>query len=197
MELIQQYAKELVAILVPFISWALNRAQHGEARLVRGVRHAHSFLVEQPLIGPDGAQIAPTQIAHTASVVSRNVGRKSATNIELVFNFKPMCINFWPIRTKGEVVQPDGRVAYVFNSLARDELLGFELLSVNHDLPQLVNVRCDQGAAKEVRLIQNQQLANWKIMALQGFALLGMAAAAYLVLLLIQFLVLKTPAVLG
>lgn len=197
MELLQLYAKEIFALLVPVISWALNSRQRGDAKLIRGIRHSHTFLVNQPLVGPDGNQISPTQLARTASVVVHNVGRKTATNVELVFNYKPMCVNFWPLRSKTEKVQDDGRVAYVFDSLSPGEVLGFELLGVNVDLPALVNVRCDQGTADEVRLVQNQAVAPWKIRMWRGLIFMGVGASAYLAVLLIQFLVLKTPPVFG
>ncbi|ABD70552.1 hypothetical protein Rfer_2840 [Rhodoferax ferrireducens T118] len=197
MEFVQLYAKEIVSLLVPVITWALNRSQRGDAKLIRGVRHAHTFLINQPLVDAAGVLIAPSQLARTASVVVHNVGRKSATNLELVFNFKPMCVNFWPLRSKTEKVQEDGRVAYVFDSLAPGEFVGFELLSVNQDLPALVNARCDQGVANEVALVQNPALALWKRQILMGLVFVGIASTAYLLLLIVQFLVLKTPAVLG
>lgn len=137
MEFFQLYGKEIVALLVPCITWVLNSSQRGEAKLIRGVRHTHKFLVNEPLTNARGEQVSPTQLAHTASVVVHNVGRKSATNVELVFNFKPMCINFWPLRSKTEKLQDDGRDVYLFDSLAPGEFIGFELLSVNRDLPAL------------------------------------------------------------
>lgn len=196
MEFFQLYAKEMVALLVPFITWRLNRSQLGQARLIRGVRHSHTFLVDQPLFDAQGKQISNTQLARTASVVIHNVGRKPATNVELVLNFKPMCVNFWPLRSKTEKSESDGRTSFIFDTLSPGEFVGFELLSVNEDLPALVNVRCDQGVAKEVTLIQNQALPPWKLRLVRILVFVGLAATAYFLLLLIQFLVLKTPAVL-
>lgn len=197
MEFVQTYAKEIVALMIPFITWMLNSSQRGEAKLVRGVRHAHTFLVSQPLLDAKGVQVASNQLAHTASVVVQNVGRKPATKIELVFNFKPMCINFWPLRNKTEMPQEDGRHVILFESLAPGEAVIFELLSVNSELPGLANVRCDQGVATEVKLANHPVVAPWKARLLRAFVLVGIGATAYGALVLMQFLVLKTPMVLG
>lgn len=197
MEFLQQYAKEIFALFVPVVTWLLNGRKRDEARLIRGVRHAHNFLINQPLFDPQGVQISPTQMARTASVVIHNVGKKTATNVEVVLNYKPMCVNFWPLRSKLEKPQDDGRSAYIFDSLAPGEVLGFELLSVNAELPALVHVRCDQGVATEVRLIQQQAAPPWKIRMIRGLMFVGTGATAYLLVLVVQFLVLKTPAVLG
>jgi hypothetical protein len=197
MEIFQQYAKEIVALLVPILTWLLNSSQRAQAKLIRGIRHSHTFLVNQPLLDAKGNQIKPSQLAHTASVVIYNVGRKAATNVELVFNFVPMCINFWPLRSKTEKTAGDGRHSIIFDSLAPGEFIGFELLSVNLDLPGLVNVRCDQGVANEVKLRQYQARPAWFMKLMRALIFVGMGTVAYVLLLGVQFLVLKTPAVLG
>lgn len=195
MDFLQTYGKELVALFVPMVTWAFSRFAGNGVKLQRGIRHSHSFLVNQPMVNAQGVQIAPTQNAHTASVIVINRGRVTATNVEFVFNFSPMCINFWPIRSYVEQVQADGRHVFIFPSLAPNETIGFELLSVNVSLPALVNLRCDQMAASEVKLSQYVTVPQWKVQLLRCLALLGLGAAVYLTIQLIQFLVLSTPSV--
>lgn len=195
MYFIQIYGKEIVALLVPLFTWALSRCSGSGVKLQRGIRHSHTFLVNQPLVDGQGVQLMSTQTANTASVVVLNRGRATATNVEFVFNFSPMCINFWPLRSYVDHVQADGRHVYIFPSLAPNEMIGFELLSVNQSLPALVNLRCDQMAASEVRLSQYVTVAPWKIQLLRFLALLGLGAAVYLLIQLVQFLVLSTPPV--
>ncbi len=180
-------------MLVPVISWVLNRLNSRSVKLLKGTRHAHSFLVNQPLLNPQGQVVQPNQLAHTASVVLHNKGRATATNVELVFNYSPMCINFWPLRSYTEKVLADGRHVYKFDSLAPDEYVGVELLSINKDLPGLFNARCDQVVATDVRLVPHQVVAQWKIQAVLVLSLMGMAAAVYLLLVVLQILVLGTP----
>ncbi len=50
-------------------------------------------------------------------------------------------------------------------------------------------------AASEVRLSQYVTVAPWKIQLLRFLALLGLGAAVYLLIQLVQFLVLSTPPV--
>lgn len=193
MDVLREYGKEIAALLVPVVTWLLNRLNSRSVKLLRGTRHAFTFIVDQPLLNDKGEVVAPTQLAHTASVVLHNKGRATATNVEIVFNYPPMCINFWPQRSYTKSDLFDGRRAYKFDSLAPDEFLGFELLGVNANLPALVTARCDQGVAQEVHLVPHQAQPRWKIQLVIFLSFMGMAATAYAMLVLLQLLVLGTP----
>ena len=98
MEFIQNYAKEIVSLLVPLVAALVNSFLKGKARLRVAQPHGFTFLVQQPLVDQQGKQISPNQSAHTRSFLVQNSGREPATKIELVFNWKPMCLNIWPSR---------------------------------------------------------------------------------------------------
>jgi hypothetical protein len=193
MELIQTYGKEIVALLVPFITWFLNSSQRSKAKLIRGVRHSFTFLVDQPLVDGNGQQVSPTQTARTASVVIQNIGKKTANNVQIVFNWKPMCINTWPNRVYEEETLPDGRYARSYDTLSPQEFIGIEILSVNAELPEMVNVRCDECVAIDVRMAPQQVAKPWQIRLVKWFMLSGSVATVYLLIVLIQFLVVGTP----
>lgn len=193
MEFITTYAKEIVSVLVPFIQYALNSSQRSKAKLIRGVRHAHTFLVQQPLTDATGKVLSPTQTVNTASVIIQNIGKKSANNLQVVFNWQPMCVNTWPNRDYEEKTLPDGRYVRTFNTLSPNEFVRFEILAVNAQLPELVNVRCDECVAVEVRMAPQQLHPTWKIRTAQGLMMAGMALSVYLFILLVQFLVVLTP----
>lgn len=193
MTLLETYGKEIVALLVPLITWMLNTFYKAKAKLHLGNPHTFTFLVQQPLLDAKGNQISPTQTAHTQSLVVWNAGREPAMKIEWVFNWKPDCINVWPRRHFEEHSEPDGRYTMIFDSLAPNEFLGCELLSVNRDLPALITVRSDQCVAQNVNMYPQPVLPTWKRRIAGILLLAGLALVIYATLVLIQFLVLKTP----
>lgn len=193
LNLIQTYAKEIVSLLVPFITWLLNSFLKGKARLQVAQPHTFTFIVQQPLIGSNGNQISPTQTVHTNSLIVRNAGREHATKVELVFNWKPMCINVWPPRHFQEHLEPDQRYVLIFESLSPGEVLGCEVLSINGEVPSLVTVRSDQSVAQFINMHPQPVVSNAVRTATTVFLSLGLATAVYASILLVQFLVLKTP----
>lgn len=189
----QTYAKELVALLVPFIAWTLNTFLKSKARLHVAVPHRFTFLVQQPLLDKDGKQLSPTQTVHTNSFMVYNAGRDAATKVELVFNWKPMCLNIWPSRHFEEFLEPDGRHVLIFQSLSPGEAIGCEVLSVNADLPNLITVRSDQCMAQTVTMYP-QPVSSLAKRTVAGLLLaVGASTVIYWLIVLIQFLVLKTP----
>jgi len=193
MSLFETYGKEIFSLVVPLIAWILNTFFKAKVRLLLARPHAFTFLVQQPLIDAQGNQISPTQTAHTNSFVITNSGRETATKVELVFNWKPLCINIWPSRHYDERIDPDGRYAMIFNSLAPHETLGFELLSINYDLPALLTARSDQCVAQKINMYPQRVIENWKRRTVSVLVFTGLFAVVYAVILLLQFLILKTP----
>jgi hypothetical protein len=193
MTFIETYGKEIVALLAPLITWALNTFLRAKAKLEFALPHQFTFLVQEPLIGPNGNQISTSQTVHTNSFIIRNSGRETATKVELVFNWKPMCLNLWPVRHFEEYQESDRRYVMIFDSLAPGEVLSCEVLSVNAELPNLITVRSAQCVAQNI-FMYPQPIVSTKIRIIATVLMgLGLAAFVYLAILLIQFLVLKTP----
>lgn len=192
MELLQQYGKEIVALLVPFIAFLLNNNLKGRAKLVYAQPHQWIFKVDQPLLKDDGSVAAPTQTAHTRSILVVNRGREPAKNVEVVLNYKPLSVNVWPSRDYGEKTAPDRRYIVTFPSLAPGESLGLEVLTINMDLPQLIGVRSESSVAKEIGMLP-QPVVGRPLQALVALLMFsGAAALTYWVIVLLQFLILKT-----
>jgi len=190
---IETYGKEIVALLVPVITWTLNRFFRGKARIQVASPHQFTFLVQEPLIDAQGNQVSPTQTVQTNSFIIRNAGREPATKVEVVFNWRPMCLNLWPVRHYEEHIEPDQRYALIFDSLAPGETQSIELLSVNRDLPALVTARSTECVARNIPMYPQPIVSNWIRLIATFLMALGMAAAVYLIIVLAQFLVLKTP----
>ena len=193
MTFLETYGKEIFALLVPILTWVLNGIFKAKAKLQVALPHQFHFLVQQPLIDADGKQISPTQSVRTNSFIIRNAGRESATKIELVFNWKPMCLNLWPVRHYTDHTEPDQRYVLLFDSLAPGEVLGIEVLSVNAELPSLVTVRSAECIAQHINMYPQPVVSSGVRKFIALLLALGLAAAVYLSLLLFQFLVLKTP----
>lgn len=193
MTFFETYGKEIVALLVPLFTWVLNTFFRAKAKLFLANPHTFTFLVQTPLLDPQGNQIAPRQTVHTRSLMVWNAGKETATKVEWVFNWKPLCLNVWPSRHFQEHTEPDNRYIVVFDSLAPNEYVGCELMSINNDLPILVTVRSDQCVAHNVNMYPQPAISNSQRRIRTALQLAGLALIVYLAILLIQFLVLKTP----
>lgn len=190
---IQAYGKEIVSALVPLVIWVLDFIFRARVKLHLATPHDFTFLVQEPIKDAEGKQIAPTQNAYTRSITVSNSGKATATKVELVFNWKPLCLNIWPPRHFQEFTEPDGRYTLIFDSLAPNEQIGCHLLSVNNRLPDLITVRSDQCTAEKVFMYPQPYIANWKRRLASFFVFVGIAGTVYGLILLLQFLVLKTP----
>lgn len=193
MSFIQTYAKEIVSFIVPFIAWGLNRFFKAKAKLILATPHSFTFLVQEPLRDPEGKVIQQTQSARTVSYLLKNTGTETAKNIELVFNWKPLCINIWPSRHVKEHIESDKRYVMMFDNLAPNEYVGIELLNVNAESPDLITARCEQCVAKAVELYPQPAVKPWIARTASALMLLGVAAAIYIALLTLQFLLISTP----
>lgn len=194
MNFLQTYAKEIFALAVPLIAWFLDTRLGDRAKLQLGAPHNFTFIVDEPLKDPEGNVVAPNQSVHTASHVISNSGRETATKVELVFNWKPHCINIWPVRHYQDYIETDGRYVMIFDSLAPKEQQTFELLSINRDLPKLVTARSDQCIASVVQMYPTPIVAVWKQRLAVTLMFAGLSLSVYVAVLLLKFLV-STPVV--
>ena len=193
MTIVESYGKELFSLLVPIVTWGLNRLFKARAQLLLANPHSFTFLVPLPLLDAQGVQIAPRQTVHTRSLLAMNYGKETATKVEWVFNWKPPCLNVWPSRHFTEHVEPDNRYIIIFDSLAPGEHIGCEVLSINGDPPSLITVRCDQCVARNINMYPQPVVSNTRrrIGSLLMFS--GLALIVYVCILLAQFLILRTP----
>lgn len=194
MEFVGTYGKEIVALIIPFITWFLNVGIKAKAKLVWASPHSFTFLVQEPLRDDAGEILRPTQTVCTASIKVINSGRETATKVELVFNWKPHYVNLRPVRHFEEKTDKDHRHILIFDNLSPKEEIGLEIMSINADLPALLQVRSAECTASKVSLSWMLYVAAWKINLARGFMFIGMGTTVYFLIGLLQFLVLRTPA---
>lgn len=193
MSFIQFYGKEIVALLVPIITFLLSTLFRPRAKLIYSTLRSFTYLIQEPLRDQAGSILKTTQTVNTVSQVIHNVGKEKATNVEAVFNWEPKHINLWPIRHYEMKVDKDQRHILVFPSLAPNEYVGFELLAINVDVPPLINVRCDECTAQFVAMAPQPIVSQWKRRIGVFLMLAGLGLTVYLGVVLIQLLVLLTP----
>lgn len=178
---------------MPLLTWLLNSRFRPKARLLFANPHAFKFFFPEPLFGADGQILKPSQSMHTRSLIVRNDGKLTATKIEIVFNWKPQLMNLWPVRHYTDNTQADGRYSMHFESLAPGEHVTIEVVAINADVPDIITLRCDQCAATMIETYPQQVLPNWQRRLAVFLMLAGMAGVVYLTILLLQFLIVRTP----
>jgi hypothetical protein len=193
MDFISKYGKEIVSLVVPFITWFLNVGIKGKAKLIWTSPHSFTFLVHEPIRDTEGNVLQTTQKVSTASIRIINTGRETATKVELVFNWKPDHINLWPVRHFEHKTDQDSRHIMIFDNLSPKEEIGIEILSINADLPALLLVRSAECPAQNVPMMWIRYVAPWKIAIARLLIFVGVSTSVYVLIALIQFLVLKTP----
>jgi len=189
MVFLQTYAKEIFSLLVPLVTWFLSHIFRARAKLQIAKPHGFTFLVDAPLKDENDRVLSPNQTVHTITHLVNNAGKETATNVELVFNWKPLCINIWPTRHFKEHTEKDNRYILVFDSLAPGELIGAELLSINQELPELVNVRSNQCTATTIEMYPQPVFPTWKRRLVAFLLFAGLAFVAYVTVILLQFLI--------
>lgn len=192
MDVLQQYGKEIFAILVPVVTWMLNHFFKAKAKLKAAHPHSFSYLIKEPLLDQNDQVIRETQIANAKSLIVKNVGREPATKVEVVLNWRPQYFNLWPSRHHQTHQQEDGRFYIIFESLSPGETIGLELLSVNQDLPAVINIRSDQSIAQFVDMEPTEVFRPLIVNTVRILLILGFSAAIYLSIVLMQFLILDT-----
>jgi len=190
---LQEYGKEIFSAVIALVVWGLGTFYKSRARLQVARPHAFSFLVQEPLFDTEGKKVSDTQIMHTASFWIENAGRETATNVEIIFNFEPSCFNTWPLRPYGIERMTDHRYVVKFSSLSPREVITCHIFNINTDLPDLMLVRCDQSVGTNIAMHPQPVVSGRRRRVLWALVALGAATTAYLAIILVQFLVLRTP----
>lgn len=193
MPFFETYAKEIVSLSIPILTLIIDRFFRLKVKLLRATPHVYTFIVPEPIFNDQGKIIKESQSVNTVSYLIKNAGSLTATGVEIVFNWKPPCVNIWPIRPFDERNAQDGRYVMIFNNLSPGEIIGLELIAVNRDNPDIVNVRSEQCRAKTIEMYPQPVAPKWKVNLFVFFALLGFGAAIYIVLNVLQFIILKSP----
>lgn len=118
----------------------------------------------------------------TNSLSIQNIGRRTATNVEIAHATKPDHFKLSPPRDYVERTTPAGEHVIVLSTLAHGEWITVELLSYM-TIPKLLYVRSDDGMAQTATVIQ---LRLWPAWARIGTNLLWAVGGGYLLYWLVK-----------
>jgi hypothetical protein len=184
---IHEYSKELTSLLVPLVGAIVAALFRARAKLIWSVHSWKNLLTEEFVaveVGPPAKKLVNV---HTATLFFQNLGREAATEIEIVFNWKPPIFQIWPTRQYITATNPDGRFIIKFPNLAPKESLGIDLLSVRNELPALIQCRSLQGNAKKIETTPQQVHPAWKLWMVAFLMFMGLVSSIYLIISIIQF----------
>ena len=181
------YSKEIAALAVSIVGALFARMIQPKAKLIHSERHRYHYVLQEPLRHAKGDVLRPTQSVTVRSFSVSNTGKSTATNVELVFNWKPAYFNVWPLRHYTTRDHPDGRFSLVLESLAPKEVFGMELLSVNIELPNLCNVRSEQTESVEKPMMLQIIYPRWVPVIAGWLMFAGLVTSIYLLLALLQW----------
>ncbi len=188
-EFLGGYQPYIWSVVLVVVGALVNRAMRLRPLLTYSVHHASNVLVDQPLLGQDGNQIAARQMIRTASIVVGNAGLQSAKNVEVSFNWKPAILNVIPARSYTDLISPFDRYTVKFDSFAPHEQVTIDIISINADLPGLTAVRCDDCQAKEISMAPQRVWPNSLLLILTAMMLLGMATTVFFIIISVSKIV--------
>ncbi|MEG0232920.1 MAG: hypothetical protein RR429_03355 [Hafnia sp.] len=191
MEFLKLYSKEIFSVVVALLTWVLNNYFKAKVNLSYGFQHGFTFLVQEPLRDANQNVISESQLVHTRSLILVNEGRESATKITLVFNYKPMHLNFWPIYHYEESLEKDKRYIVTFDSLSPKNSIRCEILSINQEVPEILSIRSTECVAKQVSLIPVKAMSSMSARVHMLLYFIGLGAFVYLVIMLLQWLLIS------
>ncbi|MBG0667486.1 hypothetical protein I4P15_03260 [Enterobacter roggenkampii] len=192
MDFIKTYGKEIFSLLVPLVTFFLNYIFKGRVKIIFGDVNGFTYLINEPLLDDKKEIIKEKQLVHTKSVFLQNIGKESASRLEIVFNYRPMYFNVWPVRHYQEFNEGDGRYIIIFENLAPKDFMRIEVLSINHDLPAILSVKAKECVAKEVAFYPQMVINQYLKRFLMFLMMLGMAAFVYILIIVLQWLLIKT-----
>ncbi|MBN8947629.1 MAG: hypothetical protein J0I74_11010 [Rhodanobacter sp.] len=154
-------------VVALFVGAALDRKLERKPRLISFLSHATAVRVNPPE-GP------PFNI-NSHSVVVRNVGRLSATNVRLGHNHLPTDFSVWPPAEHEVHRRDDDTAEIVFPTLVPNEQIVVTYLYVSPISFNQINsyTKCDHGFADVVTALTAPMQKPWVKGAITGLATYG------------------------
>lgn len=161
-------------IIALFVGAWVNRLFENRPNLISYYGHVSSFRDSLP----DGQPL----YVHTHSVVLRNAGRVSATNVRLRHRTLPG-FQIWPEIAYRVEELPSGGREIVIPTLIPGEQITVSYLYFPPLVYKQINagIKCDQGFAKEIPVLLRRQFHPWITRLAGVLILVGLITTLYLV----------------
>lgn len=140
----------IVAAILTFILTIIHRIAQPRPKIVWGTSHGFSFIV--PRTDPPG----PDFLVHTQTVFIQNVGRESASDIEVILNYRPHNLSLWPQLVYSTTSNPENKYIIKIENLGRREFTQIEMLHSVGDMPAVLRIRTPRGECKQAPMAPMQ-----------------------------------------
>jgi hypothetical protein len=159
-------------IIALFLGVWVNRRFENRPVLISYFGHVAAFVTKTTTGEPFNV--------NTHSVVLRNAGRRSATNIRLHHIILPG-FNIWPQLVYHEEELPDGSKDIVIPTLVPGEAITVSYLYFPPLTVAQVNagIKCDQGFAHAVPVLLQRQYPRWANLVTRCLMLIGLICVVY------------------
>lgn len=178
-------APEIVAVFLTAVVGLIARIVQPSARVVWGTSHGFTFSLP---IQDAVTSTTTTTLVHTGTVFVQNTGRKTAEDIEVVFNYRPQHFQVWPSLNYNTAENPEHHFTIKITTLGPRESTTIELLSVSINLPDPLRVRSPLGEAKRVPIAPMRVWPGWFNRTIFLLLVLGIFGFLYLLVRLIEFI---------
>lgn len=161
-------------IIALFIGVWVNRWFESRPILISYFGHVSTFRVNP--------QASNSFLVHTHSIILRNSGRRSATNVRLRHIVLPD-FNIWPDLAHHIEDLSDGGREIVIPTLIPGEQITISYFYFPPTTVGQVNagIKCDQGFAHQIPVLLQRQYPNWVNVSAALFVLIGIVSALYLI----------------
>lgn len=177
-ENIYEWAKdpEIIAVLLTTVVAVAQYFLRPKARTVWADSHQFTFLLP-----PQNNM--NSILLNTRTVFISNIGRASAENIEIYFNYKPEHFEIYPTCNYNYIENPDGHFCIIIPNLGPKENFSIELLQTGRESPSLLRVRTPaQGECRMVFMRHQQVYSNKVNYSILTLLILGLYTAIELVI---------------
>ena len=160
-------------IITLFLGIGVNRRFENRPVLISYFSHVSAFQYTPP-----GGQLVHV---NTHSVVLRNTGRQSATNVRLHHMILPD-FNIWPTIVFHVDLLPDNKKDIVIPTLIPGEQITISYLYFAPLTAEHVNagIKCDQGFARAIPVLLQRKFPRWFNFIASVLMIVGLVAILYL-----------------
>ncbi|WP_353088235.1 hypothetical protein [Stenotrophomonas sepilia] len=181
------YAKEIVALIAGALNLWSKTLGRPRTSMVWGQRNTVSHVL--PDFKENGVVTLKSPILNVGSVLVRNTGKTSLSEIEVILNYAPNSLNIWPVRPMTQRQIEHDRFLVTVAYLPPGEELWLDMVMVHGDVPAVLGIRSKEVAPTRVGIVLTTELSNWRTRSIRLLAAAGVAAIVYGILQLLTGLI--------
>jgi hypothetical protein len=170
----------IVSAVLTALFAAIERAVRPKSRMVWAVSHQYFFNAK----AKDGSEL-PLRTRH---IWFQNTGRNKADNVRITLNFGVPHMEVWPPMHYSVQILDDGRPCLIFDSIAPHETFTLSMIADVTELPDVLYVKSDSGAAKRISMAPQRVYPRWVNLLATTFLVIGAFTSVYMAIRFLQLL---------